>query len=214
MRVRDKSSCLETDKGCYWPEQVAARRAALERVQKAVVGRYQSLLDPMAGTGSDALLLRADKSQCYVNDIDPQCRELLRQQFACVGDHDFFTREGRFNLELNPDLIFLDFNNWTQHKFAGRYGDCTRWAFQQAQKFVILNDTTFFYLRQYGRVARANVSQLLGTQLNSMEDYSDQLKNVGLCGWKATVIEQFYASSPKGNGGAAYVLFEKSENAS
>src|SRR5258708_17858566 len=142
--LRAETSCL-VECTTNSAEQQAKGRQCVARLHDKIKGRYISLLDPMAGTGTDAASLSVDKSQTWVNDSDSVCVALLKQKFLNVT---------AFNLGSEPekvfhpaDLVYLDYNTYTLSKFSsgkcifGRrisYRDTNDLAFATAQKFIIL----------------------------------------------------------------------------
>src|ERR1700676_2355640 len=99
-------------------------------------GQYTSLIDACAGTGCSTKELMVDAQQTYVNDLDPACQEVLRQEgYEHVTGHDLGTHAGQ--LFAKPvDLVFLDYNNHTLSRLNRKdkgfekkgYGETTKTA--------------------------------------------------------------------------------------
>lgn len=183
-----------------------------------VRGQYQSYLEPLGGLGIDAKLLEGDPALTTVNDIDPGCLEVLRANFPAqaVTSYNFFKPEERAALLQRPaDLIFIDYNNYTLAKLEqGTYLKETREVFGAAQKFVVLNDCSVFFLKQYGRKSYELYSRILGRQINypRLEEYFHALADGPLyreLGWYLTDVVHFYWASSRGNDVSSYQLFRR-----
>jgi hypothetical protein len=200
-------------------EQQAKRRQCVAKLHAKIKGRYLSLSDPMAGTGTDAESLSVNKAQTWVNDSDPDCVALLKQKFPNVT---------AYNLGLEPekafhpaDLVYLDYNTYTLSKFSSRkhvfarrisYRDTNDLAFAAAQKFIILNDCTVHGLLLFPHTSRPSAERIMGKSIVTVEDYFQALPNYYkqfYPAWDLAAFAQYKHFSPKGNGATAYLLFEK-----
>jgi hypothetical protein len=195
--------------------EVAARKYCTYQLQKKISGTYQSYMEPLAGVGIDALVFGVDPAQTYVNDVDKNCLQVLRENFSQVTSYNFFDEEQRGKLlSVKPDLIFVDYNNYTLRKFLKEYNRATLDVFNAAQKYVLLNDCGIFYLKNYGRMAYENYSQILG-KITNREEYFQALVDFyhKQTGWHLTDIELFYWAQAGGNGCSSYLLFSKEPKA-
>lgn len=183
-----------------------------------VRGEYQSYLEPLGGLGIDAKLLEGDSAQTTVNDIDPGCLAVLNANFApgCITKYNFFDKEQRAELLRRPaDLIFADYNNYSLVKLEqGTYRAETRDVFAAAKKFVVLNDCSTFYLKQYGKKSYERYSHILRKKINypNLEEYFHALAEGPLyreLGWYLTDVTHFYWASSKGNDVSSYQLFRR-----
>jgi hypothetical protein len=209
--IRDKTSEL-TLCTVFSAEQTNHRHACVTRLREKIASRYESLLDPMAGTGVDASMFNAPLT--VVNDVDPACRAILAQKFSRVTGLDFYDPGQRRELYslIKPDLIELDFNNFTIAKWhRGKYKPELEDTLRTAQKFVILNDCSSFGLRVWGKRGRyRKYSEILGREIRSVDDYRKALPafwHSVYPDWEVTAEETFFHASPKGNGGTTYLLF-------
>ncbi len=193
--------------------ELAMRKLCIRNLQKKITGRYESYLEPLGGIGLDAQTFQVDPAQTYVNDIDPECLKVLQSKFRNVTSYDFFDPAQRAELYgVQPDVIFVDFNDFTLFKFAsGEYRVETLDTFAAAQTFSILNDCTPCYLRQFGRRSYERISRLLGKEITSVDEYFAALVPYyhEKMDWHLTDVEHFYWASPKGNGASSYQLFRK-----
>jgi hypothetical protein len=216
--LRAETSCL-VECTTHSAEQQTKRRQCVAKLHAKIGGRYISLLDPLAGTGTDAESLSVDKAQTWVNDSDPDCVALLKQNFPNVT---------AYNLGLNPekafrpaDLVYLDYNTYTLSKFSSRkrifarrvsYRDTNDLAFATAQKFIILNDCTVHGLLLFPHTSCSSAERIMGRSIATVEDYFEALPDYYkkfYPAWDLTAFAQYKHFSPKGNGATAYLLFEK-----
>jgi hypothetical protein len=96
----------------------------------------------------------------------------------------------------------------------GTYQRETRDVFRAAKKFVVLNDCSVFYIKQYGKKSYERYSELLETKINypNLEEYFHAVAEHPLyqrLGWYLTDVVHFYWSSPKGNDVSSYQLFRR-----
>jgi hypothetical protein len=212
--IDDKTSEL-TPCTVFSAEQTNHRHECVRRLQQKIVGRYSSLLDPMAGSGVDAAMFNAPIT--LVNDLDPACGAILKQKFSRVTDFDFFDPNQRRDLYslIKPDLIELDFNNFTLAKWhGGKYKPEMEDTLKTARKFLILNDCSSFGLRMWGKRddyrKYSQYSEILGQEIKSVDEYRAALPTFWhrvYPDWEVAAEETFFHASPKGNGGTTYVLF-------
>jgi hypothetical protein len=208
--LKNTTSCLEEYARIGTGGQVAVRKLCVRNLQEKIAGQYTSYLEPMAGIGVDAQAFNADLT--YVNDIDPDCLDVLRSKFPNVTSYDFFDSTERAAFySVQPDVIFVDYNNFTLHKLQKQYRETTLDTFKAANKFVILNDCSVFALRMWGKQNYERYSRLLGVRIGTLDEYFLALVPyyLKLTGWYLTDVECFFCASPKGNGGSSYQLFRR-----
>jgi hypothetical protein len=208
--LKNTTSCLEEYAQIGTGGQVAMRKLCVRNLQEKIAGQYRSYLEPLAGIGVDAQAFNADLT--YVNDIDPDCLDVLRGKFPNVTSYDFFDSTERAAFySVQPDVIFVDYNNFTLHKLQRKYRETTLDTFRAAQKFVILNDCSVFILHMWGKQNYERYSRLLGVRIRTLDEYFSALVPycLKLTGWYLTDVEHFFCASPKGNGGSSYQLFRR-----
>jgi hypothetical protein len=184
-------------------------------------GQYNSLLDALAGTGCSTKELMVDIEHTYVNDRDPACQEILRQQgYRHVTGYDLGTHSEQ--LFANPmDLVFLDYNNYTLARLANKvkifgkvsYWDTNQLAFRCAQKFLILCDVSIHAFKLHPTPSRESYAKILGSPeltdvdqfFEAMPPYYRQLYP----DWYLTDIEHFFASRNGRHAFVAYLLFRR-----
>jgi hypothetical protein len=218
-RLTDTTSCLEEYR-LHGTAQAQQRHLCVERLAKKIAGQYSSLLDPMAGIGVDAALFNAPVT--LANDVDPSCRQELKTKFRWVTDYNFFNPEARRALYglLQPDLIYLDLNNFTLAKWRkGKYRPVLDDSFAHAKRFIILNDCSVSGLRIWGHCKGhgptfSSYSKIMGTQIGSVEDYFAAIPGFyerAYPEWRLLDRQSFWQPSNKGNGGTSYLLFQRIE---
>lgn len=161
------------------------------------VGSY---FEPMGGVGVTACNLAGDAPKVMLNELDHACAETIRQNFPAweVTEHDMFAMDFP-----EADLMFLDYNNFTLKKFNEDYRQVTDQAFSKANKYIIINDCSNFYLNR-GQKSLDVYSKLMGTQLNSLSDYYQALQGYYAeiyPEWRLIASARFYESS--------YIMFVK-----
>jgi hypothetical protein len=184
-------------------------------------GQYTSLLDALAGIGHSTKELTVDIEQTHVNDRDPACQAILREQgYKHVTGYDLGTNAKE--LFANPmDLVFMDYNNYTLSRLAKKdkiYGKVSYWdtnelAFRCAKKFFILCDVSIHAFRLYPKPSRKSYSEILGTPpLTSVEQLFDAMPpyySQLYPGWHLTDIEHFFHSRKGRHAVVAYLLFRR-----
>jgi hypothetical protein len=163
----------------------------------------------------------ADVEQTYVNDRDPACQEILRQQgYRHVTGYDLGTHSEQ--LFANPmDLVFLDYNNFTLSRLAKKekiYGNVSYWdtnqfAFRCAQKFLILCDVSIHAFKLHPTPSRKSYAKILGSPelthvdqfFEAMPPYYRQLYP----DWYLTDIVHFFATRNCRHAFVAYLLFRR-----
>jgi hypothetical protein len=202
----------------HTPAQRSARIGLVEKLHATIAGEYSTVLDPMAGTGEDAMLFSPTAT---VNDFDPPAYAELQTKFKGVTNYDLRT----YRFEGKWDLVYLDFNTFTLNKFHKRlkekgfcWRDITDNAFRVAQKFVIINDCSISGLRYFPHDSGPCYSKILGVPVVTHTDkwrpdidaffaalpayyagiYPD---------WELIQTEPYFSAAPTGNGATSYLLF-------
>jgi hypothetical protein len=128
--------------------------ACLYSIVEHLSGEYSSYFEPFGGVGVTAKIFNAQ--QTFVNDYDPLCVRVLSGNFrpfqvSQVDMADSVERKALYRRQQGVEVVHLDYNNFTLHKFAtdkpvfGKgvgYREMTTEAFACAAKFVIINDCT------------------------------------------------------------------------
>ena len=191
--------------------QRQARLRCIRRLHSKIAGRYETVLDPMAGLGDDALLF---SSNARVNDMDPECVKILKTRFSDVMNYDLGSQS---ELIFTPaDLVYLDYNTFTIGKFVKRermfgllsYRDVTDLAFGAAKKFVIINDCSVHGLKFFPHTSRPCYEKILGVPCPTVEAFFTALPAYYARvypDWELTTISHYGAE----HGATAYLLFER-----
>jgi hypothetical protein len=200
--------------------------ACLYNIAEHLAGEYSSYFEPFGGVGVTAKIFNAP--QTWVNDYDPLCVRVLWKNFqpfrvTQVDMTDAARRKALYQKRQDVDIVHLDYNNYTLHKFAtdkpvfGKgvgYREMTAEAFACAGKFVIINDCTPTLLTK-GRLNAhslndppfsgfAHVSRDLGQRVSTREEFFSALVPYYASvfpAWHLTCVEHFRESS--------YLLFRK-----
>jgi hypothetical protein len=152
------------------------RKRSMLELTASIRDQYTSYMEPFGGAGIHAMLLHNDPDQTFVNDFDPECIEILNKNFPsqCVSNYDLMSPDRTTLLSKKPDFLFIDSNNFTLNAMtkpeANLYKDLTLEGFLHAQKFIAINDCSCFYLK-YGAKSFKKYSDILGTEIHSLEDY-------------------------------------------
>lgn len=197
--------------------EMSMRKYSTWQLQKKIHGTYSSYMEPLAGIGIDAMFFMQDPDQIYLNELDRDCLKTLNANFKKenITKLDFFNANARAKLYSRPyDLIFLDYNNFSISKFIKNtsYVQETLDSFKTASKYVIINDSGVFYLRQYGKKSYEVYSKLLGTEIHCLEDYFHAIVpfwKQQCPDWNLTDIEHYYWAATGGNGVSSYLLFQR-----
>jgi hypothetical protein len=202
------------------------RSGCVDYLRRQLAGDYITVLDPFAGVGQDAELFGggpACNQWIHVNDFDPACLEILRSKFEHVTSYNLGTEAEKLFVG-KYDLVYLDYNTFTLHKFdknggvfgTGRhkvgYRNITDQAFKVAQKFVIINDCTVHGYRFFPRPSHACYAKILGMPLPNVERLFTALPayyQKFYPDWHLTNIAHFSCAKPRGNGASSYLLFKK-----
>lgn len=129
------------------------------------IGPYNSLLDIFGGVGITAKMF--DKGETYVNEIDKNCLFILKQHFKNVIN----CKIEKFLTGDKYDLVLADYNNFTIKKFLSKgYVDTLKKCFEKANKYVILNDSSIFFLK-YGKKSFEIYSDLLEQKVNNKDEF-------------------------------------------
>lgn len=174
-------------------------------------GKYHSLLDPMAGVGIVALLFYDEgvRPMC-LNDMDEVCAESLKRNFpsAMVSQDDANKLFEKIWNDDDFDLTFMDWNNFTLKRYLDNelnYRCITNNIFSKTRKYVVINDSTIYYLR-YGRKSFGNVEKWLGMRLDSKKDYVRAFRDVISSMYSGWILTDCYMFQ-----NMAYHLFEYGE---
>jgi hypothetical protein len=179
-------------------------------LQQKVAGQYQAYLEPLAGAGFSAKIFEQDPAKVFVNDLDPLCHEILKQNFP--AENVFAENVGcphcRQILYGGPakvaELVFLDFNDCTIGKVCKQYNAIIDDTFKMPNaRFLIINDCTPFLLN-HGKNGYGPVSRVLGVTVQTRDEY--YRATVGFFAtrwpeWQLTDVEHFSASG--------YLLFRR-----
>jgi len=140
---------------------------------KRIEGKYKSSFDMFGGVGVTARMFSADNVITFVNDLDPNCVGVLR---------DNFRPRSVFNLDVTKikvcpsvELIVADFDDLTLKKSTEKYANTLKLIFDQSSKYVILNECSIFYLK-YGKRSYEVYSALLGKSIANQDEFLDALK--------------------------------------
>jgi hypothetical protein len=180
------------------------RAYCLDKVQRRIAGTYDSYFEPLGGVGVTARLFSRglEPNQVSLNELDSACLDVLSANFpqATLYQEDMF----KFPWGRKHDTIFCDFNNYTLLKFLGVYNDVTKQLFDNAKRYVVINDCSVFYLNRGAR-SFARYSEILGETVTNYDEFFPALQRFYLKEfpeWTLVSVDRFYASS--------YLLFEKS----
>jgi len=177
----------------------------LNNLRKRIEGKYLSNLDILGGVGVTARLFETHKMHSYVNDLDEDCYNILKDNFINVYKDDMY----KFPYKAEGyDLIFVDFNNYTLKKYLTEYKDLTSSVFQKANKYVIINDCSVYYTN-YGKKSFDYYAKILNQTVTNREELFKAFKKFYkemYPDWSLIAVEHFYKSS--------YLLFQKVDNES
>jgi hypothetical protein len=200
--------------------------ACLYNIVEHLAGEYSSYFEPFGGVGVIAKIFNAP--QTFVNDYDPVCVDVLRENFPsdAVTQVDMSVgaeRKALYEKRAGTDVVLLDYNNYTLHKFMTNkpvfgkgvgYREMTTEAFACAGKSVIVNDCTPTLLTKVRVNTRslndpplsgfAYVSRDLGKTVTTREEFFSALVPYYaqiFPAWHLTRVEHFRESS--------YLLFRK-----
>lgn len=188
------------------------RKLSVCKILEQVRTQYTSYMEPFGGVGIDAMLFGNDPQQTYINDRDSQCLEILRANFPaeCISSYDVSDCDQREELlGKNPDLLFVDSNNFTLTTMTKTptvpdlYRDLTMAAFDHAQKFVLINDCSCFYLK-YGKKSFAKYSQILGFTIDSLDEYYHNVHR-----WWLQVVPDWHLVKIVHFGESSHQLFQR-----
>jgi hypothetical protein len=186
-----------------------------------MAGQYSSLLDALAGTGCSTKELALTVSQTHVNDRDPACQAILRQQgYKNVTGYDLGTHAEL--LFADPmDVVFLDYDNYTLSQLAKKekiYGDLSYWetnelAFRCAQKFLILCDVSIHAFKLHPKLSRECYAKILGAPpLTSVEQFFEAMPPFYRQfhpDWHLTDVEHLFHSRNGRYAFISYLLFRR-----
>lgn len=180
------------------------RGFCLNEVHKLIRGKYQSYFEPLGGVGVTASIFGQDGVDVHLNELDDACLDVIRKNFPnwTTYQQDMF----KFDYQRNFDVIFFDYNNFTIKKLLNEYRDTTDQAFAHADKFVVINDCSVFYLSR-GAKSFEVYSEILGEKVENYEEFFTALKKFyknQYPEWSLVHVIRFYASS--------YLVFEKAQS--
>lgn len=165
----------------------------LLNIQNIIAGKYNSYFEPFAGIGITAKIFAC--KEMWLNDMSTECSDILYLNYK-----DKIVMNSNANHLINfpnLDLIFADFNNLTIKRALGEYKPLLDKTFATAQKYVILNDCSVFFLR-YGKSSYDVYSKLYGGEIKNKDDFYGA--TIGFWNklypdWYVTRIEGFKDSS-------------------
>ena len=165
-------------------------------LQTKIDGLYNSYFDLMGGVGLTGRIYNEGVSDIRFNDFSLDCVNIISQNYpeASVYSEDMFN----FNYgDYRPDLILIDFNDFTYKKYLDKYKSVLSDAMDASSKYVIINDCSVFYLR-YGQKAYEVYSNLLGKKITSKDEFFEEMRSfykVEFPDWNLTDVETFGSSS-------------------
>ncbi len=130
----------------------------LENIKESL-GAYDSYLDLLAGIGMSGKVFFAKEN--LMNDFDGPCIEILMKNFPQHQVSSFDVKK-TFPFK-NFDFIFGDFNNLTIKRLNGEYGEVVDNIFSNANKYVLINDCSAFYLK-YGKKSYEVYAKVMGKE--------------------------------------------------
>jgi hypothetical protein len=185
----------------------------LDKVYRRIIGSYKSFFEPLGGVGLTARIFTHDINprEVYINELDAACVQVLRENYpsAVITQYDAFLPSNWPTFSY--DAVFADFNNFTLKKYVESYRPFTMQCFDHANKYVIINDCSVFYLSR-GPKSFRTYSGLLGlpnetVTVTTYDEFYPALQRFyksQFPDWTLRSVDRFYASS--------YLLFEKDEN--
>jgi len=173
----------------------------LLNIKEEIKGKYKTYFDLLAGIGISGRIFHEGESE--LNDFCPYCFEILKVNFPNqkVNNKDMFGY-----IMPKADFIFADFNNFTLKRFMNEYKPILDMVFFNAQKYVLINDCSVFYLK-YGLSSYKTYEKIIGEEL--LGNLNDFYEKVGRFfkkkypEWSLIKIEAFKDTS--------FLLFEKKE---
>lgn len=165
-------------------------------LQKKISGTYKSYFDLMGGVGLTGRIYGEEGVECRFNDISKDCVEIIKYNYPSSDVYN----ENMFDLVYSsyfPDLILIDFNDYTYKKYLSLYKKVLSRALNASRKYVIINDCSVFYLR-YGKKAYEVYSNLLGKEIESKPEFFQEMASFykeEFPDWNLTDIETFGSSS-------------------
>jgi hypothetical protein len=191
-------------KGTTIDTQEMVRLYSERNLYNKIAGTYSTYFELLGGGGVSATLFGDPGVDITLNEIDPLCRQVLRDNFpnATLLSQDMFKLE----YDKNYDFIFLDYNNHTLMKAITTYDGTSRRAFTHANKYVIISDCSTFYLNK-GERSYKRYSELLGKTIKTKDEfwpaYAEFFADM-YPGWRLTDVENTWVST--------HMLFRREPN--
>lgn len=181
----------------------SVRVRCLSAVYEKIKGQFHTFYEPMGGVGVTASIFTQSGESGIVNELDPECVEVIRKNFPNFEVHNEDMNE--FEPDSEYDCAFLDFNNFTLKKFVdgGVFNEVTNRTFEYSEKYVIINDCSPFYLSR-GAKSFEVYSRILEETITDMDGYYTALRNFyhgAFPEWNLEFVERFYQSG--------YLVFKK-----
>lgn len=176
-------------------QEEKTRAFCLNKMQEVMSGGYKSHFEIMGGVGVTASIFGKDGAEVTINELDETCVEVLKNNFPDwnISTGDMF----KYDYKNKFDSIFLDFNNFTIKKHNEIYRGVMDDAFANAEKFMLVNDCSVFYLSR-GEKSFQIYSKLLGETVTCYEDYFPAVKRYykkAYPNWDLTNIIWFHSTT-------------------
>lgn len=185
--------------GNYRKNLLPLKIRCLYNIKEYIKDSYDSYLDLLAGIGISANIF--NRGNFLLNDFNKSCVDILNKNFSTeyVSEHDMY-----FFPFKPTDFIFADFNNLTIKRMVREYKPVIDKIFSNAQKYVLLNDCSVFYLK-YGKSSYETYSKIMNQPVaSSKEEFYNRVRNwmnINYSTWFLTRVESFKDTS--------FLLFEK-----
>lgn len=179
----------------------------LKNIIQSKIGNDYSYSELFGGIGLKAALFcdNMNSSKIQINELSDKCCDVLKDNFknakiTCSNSFDFV-----FN--KNYDVSVIDFNNYTLKKYSSGWKTVIDNIFSHTNKFIVLNDCSITYLNKGGRQALKTYSEILGVNVNSVDEYRKELNKFYIKNypeWRMRVVCCC--------GQTDFILFEKSSD--
>lgn len=194
----------------YREELLPLKLQCLQNIKDYIGNEYDSYLDLLAGLGISGKIFQCRDNLTNFNsfnDFSEDCYNILCNNFSWQ-DGSSIHNEDIFKVDFpKDDFIFADFNNFTTKRYLTLYKPVVDKIFASAQKYVLINDCSVFYLK-YGKKSYDTYRKLLNL------DFKDNIDEFYLAlnvfykkqypEWNLIKIEAFKDTS--------FLLFKKVEN--
>lgn len=145
----------------YREELLPLKLQCLQNIKDYIGDNYEHYFDLLAGLGISGKIFATECLNEF-NDFSEDCLNVIR-------NNDFKGRtlmyqKDMFELKFGknqPEFIFADFNNFTTKRYLTLYKPVVDNIFASAQKYVLINDCSVFYLK-YGQKSYDTYRKLLG----------------------------------------------------